>query len=40
MVAGVLKLFFRQLAVPVISADLYMDFMRTAGESREGGELY
>jgi len=34
-VAGVLKLFFRQLAVPVISADLYMDFMRTAELSEE-----
>lgn len=32
VVAGVLKLFFRQLAVPVISADFYMDFIRTSGQ--------
>ena len=31
VVAGVLKLFFRQLAVPVIAADFYMDFIRTTG---------
>ena len=33
VVAGVLKLFFRQLAVPVITADFYVDFIRTAGNS-------
>lgn len=32
VVAGVLKLFFRQLAVPIIAADFYMDFIRTAGQ--------
>ena len=32
VVAGVLKLFFRQLSVPIIAADFYMDFIRTAGE--------
>ena len=31
VVAGVLKMFFRELAVPVITADFYTDFMRTAG---------
>lgn len=35
VVAGVLKLFFRQLAVPVIAADFYMDFIRTAELSDE-----
>lgn len=30
VVAGVLKLFFRQLAVPVIAADFYTDFIRTS----------
>jgi len=32
VVAGVLKLFFRQLAPPVIAADFYRDFIRTAGQ--------
>lgn len=32
VVAGVLKLFFRQLAVPVIAADFYTDFIRTSGQ--------
>ena len=32
VVAGVLKLFFRQLAPPIIAADFYMDFIRTAGQ--------
>lgn len=35
VVASVLKLFFRQLAVPVIAADFYMDFIRTAELSDE-----
>ena len=32
VVAGVLKLFFRQLTPPIIAADFYMDFIRTAGQ--------
>ena len=35
VVAGVLKLFFRQLSVPVITSDFYMDFIRTAGECKK-----
>lgn len=35
VVAGVLKMFFRELAVPVITADFYTDFMRTADLSDE-----
>lgn len=35
VVAGVLKLFFRQLSVPVITADFYVDFIRTADLSEE-----
>ena len=32
VVAGVLKLFFRQLASPIVSVNLYQDFIRTAGK--------
>lgn len=35
VVAGLLKLFFRELSVPVITADFYTDFMRTAELSDE-----